>query len=164
MKKGIDIVMRKTIYIFLAMVFVLGTLAGCGVAKKSEALLFSATEDELKGFEEHFSIKNSTGDVSESESRYNFIYVKDESGLDQKEHSPTFIIPIYDDGNTAKISIIYTAGAQSENPTISNSNWLSGTSTVIKSMTVNPGTGNKAERAKIISKAIYDSLVDIEGK
>ncbi|MCL2461793.1 MAG: hypothetical protein FWF44_03945 [Defluviitaleaceae bacterium] len=156
--------MKRIISVLLITVLVMCELAGCGVAKKSDAKLYSAAESELTGFKEYFSIENGTEDFSKSDSRYNIIYVQDEGGLDQEAHSPTFIIPVYDDGNTVKAVIIYVVGAESENPTISNSKFTSGVMDVRKDITMTPNTDDKTERAKFVAKVIYDSLVDIEGK
>ena len=76
-----------------------------------------------------------------------------------------FFIPISDDGRNVEIQFIYNVGAAEENPVIINPNMIKGKVTVRQTVTLSPKNAKgTSERAVEIVNAVYQKLVEIEGK
>ena len=67
-------------------------------------------------------------------------------------------------GSNVRVDIAFTSGAQSENPTIVNPNVLSGLFSINQGLDLALNESDSKSRAKTIAAAIYQKLVEIEGK
>ncbi len=138
----------------------------CGQEKKSPALLM-VTPDKidvyLNGFKRYFDIVNKASDAGKwiAIQRYTIIVNRDKP----ESQNGCFLINILDDGsNNVHVDFAYTVGAQTEDATVVNPNMLSGHISVSKGINLVLNESDATLRAQKIAAAIYQTLVEIEGK
>ena len=146
--------------VFTAVVIVLTvTVTSCIEKKKSPALL-SVSPENMKvyteGFRNYFNIVSNVSDA-----RYKITI----NGTKPEPQNGCFVIYVSDNGGSnVHVDIAYTSGAQSENPTIAKSHILSGLFSVNQGLDLTLKESYSKSRTKTIAAAIYQKLVEIEGK
>ena len=146
--------------VFTAVVIVLMvSVTSCGEKKKSPALLSVTpenTEVYSEGFRHYFDIVSNASDA-----RYKITV----NGKKPEHQNGCFVINVSDNGgNNVRVDIAFTSGVQSKNPTIVNPNVLSGLFSINHGFDLALNESNSKSRAKTIAAAIYQKLVEIEGK
>lgn len=168
--------MSRKLFRGLLIVLALVLLSGCGVKTKGY-MTVNAVGDDIesygKGFKKYFDVGvvDASG-FGEGEfsvtpgSRYVVLVAENAEALDASEPvESAFFIVIHDDGARVQANIVYTSGAESEGPTVSNPNWLSGYAVVEQAFTMTPEeTKDAVKRAEAIASGLYDALAKIEGK
>ena len=138
----------------------------CGQKKKSPALLLATPENMTtysEGFKHYFDVINGASDAGKwiSLQRYTIIINRDSP----EPQDGCFLINVSDNGsNNIHVNFAYTVGAKSANATVVNPNMLSGSMSVNNSIDVALNENKSTSSAQKIAAAIYQKLVEIEGK
>lgn len=167
--------MKKFAICILAVVMVV-SMNGCGTKiKKKGYMTVNAIGENIENYDAGFKKYFDVGAIDASglggnvftvqASRYVVVVSDNKKALQgNKPIESAFLIVIYDDEETVQVSIIYTSGAESENPTITNKAFISGISDVTKTLSFTPEEkSDDAVRAEQIAGVLYDALVEIEG-
>jgi len=160
--------MKKSTGIKTLMLLMITLLAiSCGQKKKGPALLLVATTENIatysEGFKRYFNIINDASDAGKwiSLQRYTIMINRDSP----EPQDGCFLINISDNGsNSVHVNFAYTVGAKSANATVINPNMLSGSMSVNNSIDVALNADSSTSSAQKIAAAIYQKLVEIEGK